>query len=232
MTGNLHATLLSNTGLLLRCGASAVLVDALNQPFRTFKGIPEETAGQMIRGEPPFDRIDGLFYTHLHPDHYDQARNTAFLERHPGVASFLPTPGTPDHGTIKAGAFTLEYHYLEHIPCDYPWVKHYVFLLSAGGVTLYLSGDASLDPNAHRAILAGRRPDYGFFNALYLSYPETRVLLCEAVGRSWIYHLPEAADDGIRRKAARNLARYPEQLRGVAQLDRYPCALELPPVIA
>lgn len=231
MTRGLHAVLLSNTGLLLRCGASAVLVDVLNQPFRTFKGIPDETAGRIVRGEPPFERVDGLFYTHLHPDHYDKARNTAFLERHPGAVTFLPAPETPDRGTVRAGVFTLEYHYLEHIPCDYPWVKHYVFLLSAGGVTLYMSSDASLDPNVHRAILAGRRPDYGFFNAMYLSYPETRVLLREAVGKSFIYHLPEMEGDGIRRKAARNFERYPEQLRGVGLLDRYPFELELPPVV-
>ncbi len=232
MSEGIRAVLLSNTGLLLRCGASAVLVDALNQPFRTFKGIPDETAGRIVRGEPPYDRIDGLFYTHLHPDHYDKARNTAFLERHPGVVTFFPTPETPERGTIKAGAFTLEYHYLEHIPCDYAWVRHYVLLLSAGGVTLYLTGDASLEPAAHLEILAGRRPDYGFFNALYLSYPETRALLRQAAGKSCIYHLPEAESDGICRKAARNFERYPEQLRGVVPLDRYPCELELPPVIS
>lgn len=226
---HLQARLLCSAGLYFRCGDSAILVDALNQPFRSFKAVPNETAERLIQGLAPYERIDGLFYTHLHPDHYDQDRNRAFLQRHPGVRTFFPVPETPEHGLIRAGGFTVEYQYFEHTPCDYAWAKHYVLLLSAGGSTVYIAADAELNPAAHQGFLAGRHVDYGFFNAMYLSHSETRSLLREAVGRAFIYHLPEAEDDGIHRKAVRNIARFPEDLKGITMLDRYPVDLDLPP---
>ncbi len=223
------ATLLCNAGLCFRCGPSAVLVDALNQPFRSFKGIPDETARRIIAGEAPYEHIDGLFYTHLHPDHYDKARNDGFLARHPGVKTFIPTSETPDYGTIKAGEFTLEYQTLEHIPCDYERVKHYVLLLTVENCTVYLAGDAALDPAAHRAFLAGRRVDYAFFNAIYLSYRETRALLRETREGTFIYHMPESETDksGIYRKVARNYERYHDELHNIVTVMKYPTELNL-----
>lgn len=40
---------------------------------------------------------------------------------------------------------------------------------------------------------------------------------------------PEHDTSGICRKAARNLERYPEELRDVTVLTHYPASLELPP---
>ncbi len=224
---HLQARLLCNAGLYFRCGDSAVLVDALNQPFRRFKAVPDKTAELLIQGLAPYERIDGLFYTHLHPDHYEQVRNQAFLQRHLGVQAFFPVQETLEHGFIRAGGFSVEYQYIEHTPCDYAWAKHYVLLLSAGGSTVYVAADAELDPVAHRAFLAERRIDYGFFNAMYLSHHETRRLLREAVGKAFIYHMPESLDDGICRKAVRNFARFPEELKGITLLDHYPMDLDL-----
>lgn len=232
MKETLRAVLLSSTGLFLTCGASSILVDVLNGAFRSFRAVDESTSKAVIEGAPPYDRVEGLFYSHLHPDHYDQAANTAFLRRHPGVTAFFPEAETPDHGVLRAGAFTVEYQYIEHVPCDYAWAKHYVFLISAGGTTLYLTTDAGLEPEAHRAFLRGRPVDYGFWNAIYLSYPETRRLLREAAARTYIYHMPVPASDvsGICRKAERNFARYPEELAGFTVLTAYPTALDLPPL--
>ncbi len=227
---HLQARLLCSAGLYFYCDDSAILVDALNQPFRSFKAILDETAERLIQGQPPYQRIDGLFYTHLHPDHYNQDRNNAFLQRHPGVQVFFPVAETPEHGFIKAGGFTVEYQYFHHTPCDYAWAKHYVLLVRAGGSSVYLSADAELNPAAHRAFLAGRRVDYGFFNAMYLSHHETRRLLSETVRKTYIYHLPESLDDGICRKAARNFARFPDELKEITLLDHYPVDLDLPPV--
>ena len=227
---HLQARLLCNAGLYFHCGDSAILVDTLNQSFRSFKAISHETAEYLIQGQAPYQRIDGLFYTHLHPDHYNQDRNNAFLQRHPGIQTFFPLQETPEHGFIKAGGFTVEYQYFEHTPCGYTWAKHYVLLLSAGGSTVYLAADAELNPDAHRTFLAGRHIDYGFFNAIYLSHHETRRLMNEAVEKTYIYHLPESMEDGIYRKAVRNFARFPDELKEITLLDRYPMDLDLPPI--
>lgn len=229
----LQATLLSNTGLFMTCGTSSILVDVLNGRFRCFRAVAPDTAQDIIAGVPPFDHIDGIFYSHLHPDHYDQAANTAFLRGHPDTAAFFPTVDTPDHGVVQAGAFMVEYQYLEHVPCDYAWAKHYAFYIVAGGTSVYLTTDAGLEPEHHRAFLRGRRADYGFWNAIYLSYPQTRQLLREAAVQAYIYHMPEPAGDtsGICKKAARNFARFPDELINVTVLTQYPAVLELSPQI-
>lgn len=226
----MEAMLLCSTGLLLSHGDSSVLFDGLNGKHGSFKQIDRTLACQLIEGAVPrHGHIDGLFYTHLHPDHYDQPDNAAFLRNHPGVTAFFPTPETPNHGILRAGAFTVEYQYHEHMPCDYVWAKHYTFLVRAGETTLYLTADAELSPEKHRAFLRNRVVDYAFFNAVYLSYPETRKLLRDAARHVWIYHMPEPETDvsGICRKAARNLERYGKELPNVSVLQRYPVWLDL-----
>lgn len=226
----LTARLLCSTGLAFRCGTSTLLVDVLNGSYGSFYRLPRETAAAIISGAPPYDCVDGLVYSHLHPDHYDQADNAAFLRTHPGVPAFFPTIDTPPHGVLRMGDFTVEYQYLEHAPCDYTWAKHYVLLLSAGETTVYLTTDAALDPAAHLAFLAGRQADYGFWNAMYLSRPETRRLLRRCARKTYIYHMPLAAGDtsGICRKAAQNFRRHGDELAGVTVLGTYPQQLLLP----
>ena len=55
------------------------------------------------------------------------------------------------------------------------------------------------------------------------------MLLHESAEKVLIYHMPDAENDhtGIGRKAARNLERFPDELREVTILDRYPTLLEL-----
>ncbi len=232
MDGRLTARLLCSTGLAFFCRGETALVDVLNGSWGSFYRLPRETARAVIDGEPPYGRVSALLYTHLHPDHYDQQDNQAFLDRHPGVTTFFPTAATADQGRLTAGPFQVEYRYLEHAPWDGPWTKHYVLLLSAGGTTVYLAADGRLAPEEHLAVLGGRVADYGFFNAMYLSRPETRRLMGQCARRVFIYHMPPAATDrsGICRKAALNFQRYPEELQRVTLLDGYPRELALPPL--
>lgn len=224
MATTLEAVLLSSTGLALTYEGATLLVDVLNGKFGSFYEIPAQTAEHVVTGEPPFDHVVGLLYSHLHPDHYDPQKNTEFLQRHPSVPTFFPTAETPDCGVLNWGPFTVHYGYLEHMPCNYTWAKHYVFWITAGEITVYLTTDGRLVPQEHLAFLNGRQADYAFFNAVYLSYPETRQLMAQAARKTYIYHMPEPASDqsGICRKAERNLQRYPEELRNVTVLEQYP----------
>ena len=224
----MEATLLCSTGLLLQYGNSAILFDGLNGRHGSFKQIDRTLAQGIIQGTlPPDAHIDGLFYSHLHPDHYDQLDNAAFLQNHPHVVIFFPAREMPDHGTLQAGAFTVEYQYHEHIPCEYVWAKHYTFFVQAGETSFYLTADAELLPEKHRTFLHGRIADHGFFNAVYLSYPETRKLLRETVRHAWIYHMPEPESDGsgICKKAAKNLVRYGGEVPNVTVLEQYPTVI-------
>ena len=227
MAAELQARLLCSTGLAFTYDGATLLVDVLNGKYGSFYQIPPETARAVATGQRPYDHVVGLLYSHLHPDHYDQNLNTEFLRYHPGVTTFFPTPETPDTGVLHMGPFTVRYGYLEHTPCDYTWAKHYVFLISAGDVTVYLTTDARLVPEEHLAFLNGCRADSAFFNAMYLSHPETRQLMTEAASQTYIYHMPrpELDHSGICRKAALNFQRYPQELRTVTLLEQYPTTL-------
>lgn len=220
----MKATLLCSTGLHLRCGGRSLLVDGLNGTIRSFYEIPADTARQIITAQPPYDAVEALVYTHLHPDHYDQEKNAAFLISHPQTATFFPTEATPDRGVLQTETFTIRYFYVPHMPCDYPMAKHYALLVEASDFCIYLTADADVDAEIHRRNLAGRRVDWAFWNPLFLSYEATRDLMNECAVRSFIYHLPASQPDetGILRKLERNWGRYGPQLPNVTVLDRYP----------
>ena len=162
MATALQAVLLSSTGLAFTYEGATLLVDVLNGKYGSFYQIPSQTADAVVGGEPPYDRVVGLLYSHLHPDHYDQQRNTAFLRHHPGVQTFFPTPDTPDQGELHMGPFSVRYGYLEHTPCDYAWAKHYVFWIAAGNLSVYLTTDARLVPEEHLAFWMADRRIMGF----------------------------------------------------------------------
>ena len=225
----MHAALLSSCGLALSLNHSTILVDLLNSSVGGFREIADSDFRSILACAPPYDHISGLFYTHLHPDHFDPDKNRIFLSKYPSTFTFIPSTNTPESGVLEAGPFKIAYHLLEHIPCPSAGGKHYVFWIEGGGTAVYITGDAKLDAAEHRRILHGRRADCSFWNSKYLSYPETRTLLRESAKKVLIYHMPDAETDqtGIGRKAARNLDRFPDELSEVTVLDHYPAFLEL-----
>lgn len=226
----LRATLLSNAGILFSYRGEQIIIDVLNGAVQSFVPISVSTAQAVINGAAPYQNIRGIFYTHLHPDHYEQRSNAAFLAAHPNVTAFFPVASSPDFMCFQVGGFSLEAHYVEHIACDYPWAKHYVYLLHAGDTSVYLTADAAPETTLHHNALKGRRVDYAFWNSIYLSSAQTRNLLIETANKSFIYHMPTQKDDtsGIWKKAQRNMERNADLTKYVSILDEYPTELSLP----
>jgi len=223
----MNVTLLCSTGLYLEQDGAGLLVDALNAEWPPFYRLPEAVAQRVIRGEPPYGGVCALVYTHLHPDHYDAGRTRAFLQNHSGCAALLPKDGDPDAQTLRAGPFTVECHRFVHTPIPYPAIRHNVLFVTAGKTSVYITADAAPDCGRHREILAGRRADAAFWNAQYLSYPETRALLSDAAERSFIYHLPADPHNGVCRKCERSFQRYGAELRNAEPLRAYPATLTI-----
>lgn len=64
-----------NSGVYLWDGKSGVLVDGLHHgPEVGFSETPPILCKQLLRQEGLFAHLDGLLFTHLHPDHYDRQR--------------------------------------------------------------------------------------------------------------------------------------------------------------
>ena len=130
---------------------------------------------------------------------------------------------------MQLGSFTVECSRFPHIPVPgMAEAPHAVYWISAAGKSIYVTADAQIDTERHRAILHGRRADAAFWNGQYLSHPETRELLLEAAVKNYIYHIPVDEKDvcGIRRKCERSMARFGAELPDVSLLEQYPSSLE------
>ena len=176
----MRITLVSSCGLVLEQDGSALLIDALNKQFRCYYGLPPEVFAKMLAGEPPYDAVCGVLFTHAHPDHYSASR-TEQLRAACGAPVFLLQPNTPERLMMQLGPFTVECSRFPHIPVPgMAEAPHAVYWISAAGKSIYVTADAQIDTERHRAILHGRRADAAFWNGQYLSHPETRELLLEA----------------------------------------------------
>lgn len=219
----LQITLLCNAGLAMEYEGAVLIVDAPNCEYGVFYKLPEKEWQNILQRQPPFDGVCGLYFTHNHPDHCDLRAVRQYQNQWPQTPVFLPD-GNPDSGTVHFGPFEIEFQRFAHAPLPQGVPPHVVTWIQAGAHTVYLSADAELDCAAHRAFLKGRKADAAFWNAMYLSRPETRSLLSDAAHRSYIYHMPASHADsaGMWRKCDRNFERYGAALRQVEVLGAYP----------
>lgn len=208
--------------MALEADNSVLLIDVPNQKSEPFFPLPEHEWQRILFRQPPYDKVCGMWFSHRHPDHCDLEKVRMFQQRWPEIPVFIPEQ-TNVRGCFRIGPFNMEYQRFDHAPIPDP-PPHVVTWITAEGRSLYLTADAALEPTLHRSFLRGRRADVALWNAMYLSRPETRVLLTEAADRSIIYHLPLRSTDtsGIWKKTDSNLKRYGKELPTVSLLDHYP----------
>lgn len=221
-------TLLCNTGLALTHHGQMLLIDVPNLPIPPFYALPQETALAILRREPPYDTVCGLYVSHTHEDHCDLEFLKEYRRLWPEIPCFLPQEH-PEEGSVCFGGFTVHYRRVPHVSIEEPTPPHVVSMVTTDDQMVYITADAALDVQMHRDFIAGRKPDVAFWNSMYLSRRETRQLLQETSRRNYIYHMPSHHDDdfGIRKKCQRNFERYGEELKSVVVLDTYPAKIKL-----
>jgi L-ascorbate metabolism protein UlaG (beta-lactamase superfamily) len=77
---------LGGCGYFISGGGKNILVDALyKHPHPKFPDVrtPEDAYKKMLKGEPPFQRIDLILVSHYHPDHFTTDRGFPVLMEHP-----------------------------------------------------------------------------------------------------------------------------------------------------
>lgn len=221
-------TLLCNAGFSLEVSDGILLIDVPNDIQPPFYQMPEEIWQLILNKCPPYDRVIGLCFTHTHPDHYSAARVEAYLEKWPNTACFIPKANLVK-GRGSIGSFSIRYQRIDHAPIpDAP--PHVVLMVEADGKTIYFSGDAALECDAHLEFLRSHVADVAVWNSMYLSRPDTRSLLNVTSKKNLICHMPERSADGADlywRKLERNLERFGEELQSAVILSHYPTALEI-----
>ncbi len=76
----LKITYLANCGFLYEGDKSKVLIDPFGTMFGNFFYLTSnETKGNIVKGNIPFDKIDLLLITHIHGDHFNAKLTESFL---------------------------------------------------------------------------------------------------------------------------------------------------------
>jgi glyoxylase-like metal-dependent hydrolase (beta-lactamase superfamily II) len=219
----MNITLLCNAGVALECDGETLLVDLPNCDLPPYYPLPDSVWNQIMEGEKPYDHVCGIFFTHDHPDHMQKEKLEAYRLTHPEVPIFAPD-FCNQAGVLEMGPFRIRWALMPHAPLPWPLPAHAVAWIEAEGECLYIASDAALDVSAHDSFLRAQKADIAIWNAMYLSRTETRELMHRTADRNYIYHMPADYDDelGMWRKCRANLRRYPDELKGVIIMDRYP----------
>lgn len=225
--GSVTLTLLCNAGFAIETDTAMLLLDAPNRNVLPFASVPDDIWRKLLRREWPFDKLCGFWFTHEHPDHCNLDKVAQYRALWPDTPVFVPTKAML-RGRGEMGPFRMEYQRFPHAPIENP-PPHVVTWIEVGDFSIYVSGDAALEPEAHRAFLRGRKANVAIWNPMYLSRPETRALLAQAANRNLICHLPNRREDtgGYWKKAEHNLTRYGDELKSVTILSEPPVTIEL-----
>lgn len=99
--GPAEAKYLGNEGVLVARGDTKILFDAFYA--ESFDGrytlVPGPLEAAMMKGEAPFDGVDAIFITHIHPDHFNSRKTIAYMRAHPEVRLYA---GMDVVGAIRA----------------------------------------------------------------------------------------------------------------------------------
>ena len=96
-----EAKYIGNEGVLVRRGETKILFDAFYA--ESFAGqyslVPDALEAALMRGQAPFDGVDAIFISHIHPDHFNSRKTIAYLRAHPNVRLYA---GMDVVGAIRA----------------------------------------------------------------------------------------------------------------------------------
>lgn len=219
-----------NSGIYLRGGGTALLIDGIHRGEKVaFSPMPSALKDWLRDGAEPFTQLDGLLFTHSHPDHFDP---DVFLElTAPGLPAYGPELNRANSRTILPGVtqvfigngaiLALD---TVHAGADFAQVPHCSYLIHTGDGWTFVAGDADLEPDlAHRLrSLCGFAPRTVLVNPCQLLEPcgheFLRALRPEKV---LLYHLPRYEEDrlGCYTLANNALKRYPTDLPPIFRLE-------------
>eukprot|EP00903_Cladosiphon_okamuranus_P002972 g2970.t1 len=72
-------------------GHTKILFDPLfPNGFDIYQMVPDAMRQAIMAGDVPYDDVDAIFVSHMHPDHFSVGETIAYLERHPQTRLYAP----------------------------------------------------------------------------------------------------------------------------------------------
>lgn len=230
----LRVTLVANAGVLLEYDGTTLLLDGIYGPEgHPFSNLAPRVWQAMLAGEPPFERIDYLLFTHAHPDHFSPAMTLEYLRRRPvkgvfapdtrtvgesGLRAYLQESGTPcvllSEETDRAAfriepRLTVRAFRTAHLDKAFARVKHFCYLISFGEKQVLFTADINY-VTEDLARLRGRELRAAFVNPMFFNALRTGKFFKGTLPAAGIcvYHVPFSEDDstGIRQRLEHDLA--------------------------
>ena len=192
----------------------------------------------MLAGEPPFEKIDYLLFSHAHPDHFSPEMTLEFLRRRSVKGVFLPytrtvresgladylrerrIPCVPlseqtDHAAYRIEPeITVRAFKTKHLDKKYEHVRHFCYLISFGGKNVLFTADVDYTTEDFDTIrnLPLRAV---FVNPLFFSVLRWGRYFHGQLNTQCycIYHVPFSEDDSLRMRPvlAHELVEWPPE---------------------
>lgn len=87
-----QTTYLGNEGIMVSDGHMTILFDPLYpNGFGVYQMVPSEVRSALMAGDAPYDQVDAIFISHMHPDHFSVDEIITYLEQHAHVRLYAPT---------------------------------------------------------------------------------------------------------------------------------------------
>lgn len=230
-----------NSGVYLSGNGNALLIDGVHRGEKVaFSPMPSELKAWLRTGGGPVSPIDGVLFTHGHPDHFDPD-GLALLP--PDLPVYGPKVRRANSRSILTGVtqvligngaiLALD---TVHAGADFAQVPHCSYLLHFGDGWTFVAGDAYLGEREALWLkkLCGSAPRTVLVNPCQLLDPAghafLRLLKPEQV---LLYHLPRREEDrlGCYALAKQAQARYPHDLPPLIRLEPMSWLLEDTPQI-
>ena len=203
-----------------------------------FSNLKPEVWQRMLAGEPPFEKIDYLLFSHAHPDHFSPEMTLEFLRRRSVKGVFLPytrtvresgladylrerrIPCVPlseqtDHAAYRIEPeITVRAFKTKHLDKKYEHVRHFCYLISFGGKNVLFTADVDYTTEDFDTIrnLPLRAV---FVNPLFFSVLRWGRYFHGQLNTQCycIYHVPFSEDDSLRMRPvlAHNMVEWPPE---------------------
>lgn len=246
MENMVRATLISNAGLLLEYRGVKLLVDAIYHTTDPFSNPPPAVWSAMLAGEPPFDGVDTLLFTHDHPDHFSPERLMQYL-RYRTVRQVVLPVMEPQHWEILQpfleerriqwtlltarmqtadfqipGGTVIRPYFTRHIDKAFWNVPHSCYVISFGEKHVLLTADVDYTIETFEQI-SRVYINAAFVNPLFFNALQTGTFFEGTLQPDLlcVYHIPFQEDDRwqIRSMLSHNLHRWNQEQGKVAILS-------------
>ena len=246
MENMVRATLISNAGLLLEYRGVKLLVDAIYHTTDPFSNPPPAVWSAMLAGEPPFDGVDTLLFTHDHPDHFSPERLMQYL-RYRTVRQVVLPVMEPQHWEILQpfleerriqwtlltarmqtadfqipGGTVIRPYFTRHIDKAFWNVPHSCYVISFGEKHVLLTADVDYTIETFEQI-SRVYINAAFVNPLFFNALQTGTFFEGTLQPDLlcVYHIPFQEDDRwqIRSMLSHNVHRWNQEQGKVAILS-------------